>query len=89
MLSSVFTILGVYTLYGAGPGVCFEETFARAELNCLIAGLFGRFRIGFEGLGVPGVTEQVTVACHGAVRVCVEGVEEWRWVWIIYTVGYL
>jgi cytochrome P450 len=67
-----------YIPFGAGPRGCIGERFARAELNCLLAGLFGRFRFRFaEGMQVPGVTQQVTVAFRGEVRVCVEVLEGW------------
>jgi cytochrome P450 len=64
--------------FGAGSRACIGKSFAMAELNCIIAALFGRYRVRFgAGQAIPKVTQQVGVAFRSEMLVELELVEGW------------
>ena len=64
--------------FGAGPHKCIGEEFARAELKCIMAALFGRYRITFpEGQALPGITHQTSVAFKQPISVHLKLIEGW------------
>ncbi len=76
--SSVPKQLCSFISFGAGPHKCIGEEFAKAEMNCIIAALFGRYKMSFgDDQSVPGVTHQSTVAFRKQMIVQLELVEGW------------
>ena len=61
----------------AGPRNCIGEEFARAEMKCVIAALFGRYRISFGEQSIPSVTHQVGVSFRAPIIVELEDLGEW------------
>jgi cytochrome P450 len=63
--------------FGAGPKTCIGERFAKAELNCLLSSIFGRFEIEFPEGVLPRVSNQVTVAFKDKMTVRVSVIDGW------------
>jgi cytochrome P450 len=63
--------------FGAGPKTCIGERFAKAELNCLLSSIFGRFEIEFPEGVLPRVSHQVTVAFKDKMTVRVSVIDGW------------
>lgn len=64
--------------FGAGSRKCIGQEFAKAELTCVIAALFGRYNVTFgEKQSIPGVTHQTAVAFRQDMMVQLELVEGW------------
>ncbi len=64
--------------FGAGPRRCIGEQVARAELECILAGLFGRYEIRFKDeQHLPRVTHQVTLALKEELKVRITRIGGW------------
>lgn len=63
--------------FGAGPKTCIGERFAKAELNCLLSSIFGKFEIEFPEGVLPRVSHQVTVAFKDKMTVRVSVIDGW------------
>ncbi|KAI9711742.1 MAG: hypothetical protein M1820_001887 [Bogoriella megaspora] len=64
--------------FGAGATKCIAEDFAKAELRCVIAALFGRYEIAFpEGQALPGFTHQVAFAFRKPILVRLDSIDGW------------
>jgi cytochrome P450 len=63
--------------FGAGPKTCIGEKFAKAELNCLLSSIFGRFEIEFPGTALPKVSRGVTITFKDKMTARVSVIDGW------------
>jgi cytochrome P450 len=63
--------------FGVGPRICIGEKLAKAELNCFLSSLFGRFEFEFPEGALPRITQQLTVAFKDKMTVKVSLVDGW------------
>ncbi|KAI9689374.1 MAG: hypothetical protein M1822_010025 [Bathelium mastoideum] len=70
--------LCTFISFGAGPHKCIGEEFARFEMKCVIAALFGRYNVTFpKGQALPGITHQTGVAFRKPIMPQLELIEGW------------